>query len=88
MSVQQTFKALSDDTRRHILMLLKDGSLSAGEIAERFETTPATISHHLAILKEAGLVRSRREGKNIHYELNLSVMEELMMWISSFKEDS
>jgi DNA-binding transcriptional ArsR family regulator len=86
LSVQQTLKALSDDTRRNILTLLKDGALSAGDIAERFDTTAATISHHLSILKDAGLVRSRRDGKNIYYDLNLSVMEDLLMWIGTLKE--
>ena len=85
MAVQQTLKALSDATRRDILSLLKSGRLSAGDIAEHFDITAATVSHHLAILKDAGLVRSQRIGKNIYYELNLSVMEELMMWIGSLK---
>ena len=85
MSVQDTIKALSDGTRRDILSLLKSSRLSAGEIVERFDMTGATISHHLSILKDAGLVRSVREGKNIYYELNLSVMEELMLWIQDFK---
>jgi len=85
LAVQQTLKALSDATRRDILSLLKSGRLSAGDIAEHFDITAATVSHHLAILKDAGLVRSQRIGKNIYYELNLSVMEELMMWIGSLK---
>jgi DNA-binding transcriptional ArsR family regulator len=68
--------------------MLKHSRLSAGEIVKRFDMTGATISHHLTILKEAGLVRSVREGKNIYYELNLSVMEELMVWIQDLKENS
>ncbi len=88
MSIQETLKAMSDKTRRDILSMLKASRLSAGEIVERFDMTGATISHHLSILKDAGLVRSVREGKNIYYELNLSVMEELMVWIQDLKETS
>ena len=84
---QKTFKALSDSTRRKILNLLKDGSLSAGEIGEHFDMTGATISHHLNILKEANLVTVQRDGKYLYYELNLSVFEEIISWLSSFKED-
>lgn len=84
---QKTFKALSDSTRRKILNLLKEGSLSAGEIGEHFDMTGATISHHLNILKEANLVTVQREGKYLYYELNLSVFEEIISWLSSFKED-
>ncbi len=86
MGIQDTIKALSDSTRRDILAMLKQSRLSAGEIVERFDMTGATISHHLSILKDAGLVRSVREGKNIYYGLNLSVMEELMVWMQNFKE--
>ena len=88
LGIQDTIKALSDGTRRDILIMLKASRLSAGEIVERFNMTGATISHHLSILKDAGLVRSVREGKNIYYELNLSVMEELMLWIQDLKENS
>lgn len=84
MSLQNTFKALSDTTRREILTLLKDGKLSAGEIANKFDMTQATISHHLSILKKADLVREDKQWKYIYYELNLSVFEEMMMWISQF----
>lgn len=84
MSLQNTFKALSDTTRREILTLLKDGKLSAGEIANKFDMTQATISHHLSILKKADLVREDKQWKYIYYELNLSVFEEIMMWISQF----
>lgn len=87
MSIQDTLKALSDRTRRDILTMLRESRLSAGEIVDHFNMTGATISHHLSILKDAGLVRSIREGKNIYYELNLSVMEELMVWIENFKEN-
>ena len=79
-----TFKALSDPTRRGILNLLKQGPLSAGEIAEHFDMTGATVSHHLSVLKDAELVFDQREGKYIYYILNLSVFEETMSWLQSF----
>lgn len=84
MSLPNTFKALSDPTRREILNLLKERSMSAGEIVERFNTTGATISHHLSILKDADLISDRHEGKYIYYELNLSVFEELLNWFNDF----
>ena len=80
----ETFKALSDPTRREILNLLKEHSLSAGEIVEHFNTTGATISHHLSILRSADLITDKRDGKFIYYELNLSVFEEVMNWFSDF----
>ncbi len=82
----ETFKALSDPTRREILNLLKERPLPAGEIVEHFNMTGATISHHLSILKKADLISDRHEGKYIYYELNLSVFEELIGWFSGFKE--
>ena len=89
MGFQQTFKALSDPTRREILQLLKGGRMSAGEIVDHFPMTGATISHHLAVLKSAGLVDVEREGKYLYYELNLSVVEEIMAWFAGFaKEDN
>lgn len=90
MSFQQTFKALSDSTRRKILSDLKIGPLSAGEIASRFAVSDATISHHLQVLKSAGLILDEKRGKYIYYKLNLSVMEELLSWVTGFtdKEDS
>ena len=87
MGFQETFKALSDRTRRNILNLLKEKSMSAGEIGERFDMTGATISHHLSILKDAGLIIDKRQGKYIYYELNLSVFEEVMSWLSGFMEE-
>lgn len=87
MGFQKTFKALSDGTRWKILNLLKQGSLSAGEIGQHFEMTGATISHHLSILKDAGLVTDEKRGKYVYYELNLSVLEELINWLQDFKED-
>lgn len=84
MVFQQTFKALSDKTRREILLLLKNGKLSAGEIAENFNMTQATISHHLSVLKKADLINEDRQWKYIYYELNASVFEEVMLWFSQF----
>ena len=85
MGVQQTLKALDDPVRREILGLLKKGRLSAGEIANRFDITGAAISRHLSVLKDADLVRDTREGKYIYYELNTSVLEEVMVWIADLK---
>ena len=85
MGLQQTFKALSDPIRREILNLLKKGRMSAGEICEHFEVTDASISRHLSVLKEADLVRDTREGKFIIYELNASVLEEILLWVRDLK---
>ena len=88
MGIEKTMKALSDDTRREILALLKSGSLSAGEITEHFPMSGAAISRHLSILKEADLVRDKRDGKYIYYELNASVLEEILLWITTIKGDT
>ena len=85
VGVQNTMKALSDPIRRRILELLKSGRLSAGEIAEKFPVSGAAISKHLSVLKEADLIRDSREGKYIFYELNTSVLEEVMLWLTSLK---
>ena len=85
MSLQNTLKALSDPIRREILNLLKGGRLSAGAITEHFPVTAASISRHLSVLKEADLIRDTREGKFIFYELNASVLEEIMLWITDLK---
>ena len=85
MGLQATLKALSDPIRREILNLLKCGRLSAGEITDHFDVTPASISRHLSVLKEADLVRDQREGKFIFYELNTSVLEETLLWLTSLK---
>ena len=85
MGLQNTLKALADPIRREILNLLKNGPLSAGEIVDHFSVTGASISRHLSVLKEADLIRDRREGKFIYYELNASVLEEIMLWISDLK---
>lgn len=82
MTFADTFKALSHPVRREILNLLKAGRLSAGEIAGQFEMTGATISHHLSILKKADLIRETREKNFIYYELNASVLEEIMVWFA------
>lgn len=85
MALQQTLKALADPIRREILNLLKGGRMSAGEIAEHFPVTGASISRHLSVLKEADLVRDSREGQHIFYDLNASVLEEIMLWITDLK---
>ena len=85
MGIQNTIKALSDPIRRDILTLLKAGRLSAGEIAEKFPVSGAAISKHLSILKDADLIRDAREGKFIFYELNASVLEEVMLWLTGLK---
>lgn len=85
MGFAETFKALSDPIRRDILSLLKTGRLSAGEIGSHFEMTGATISYHLGILKKAGLVFESREKNYIFYELNTSVVEEVMLWLSELR---
>ena len=85
MSLQLTLKALSDPIRREILNLLKTGSMAAGDIAAKFDVTGAAVSRHLAVLKEADLIRDNREGKFIFYELNASVLEEILLWITELK---
>ena len=88
MGIQSTLKALSDPIRRQILDMLKPGSLSAGEIAEKFPISGAAVSKHLSVLKEADLIRDTREGKFIFYELNTSVLEEVMLWLITLKGES
>ena len=85
MGLQQTLKALSDPIRREILNLLKKDRLSAGEIADHFPVTGASISRHLSLLKDADLIRDHREGKFIFYEINTSVLEETMLWLADLK---
>jgi len=85
VGIQNTMKALSDPIRREILGLLKSGRLSAGEIAEKFPVSGAAVSKHLSVLKEADLIRDAREGKFIFYELNASVLEEVMLWLAGLK---
>ena len=85
MGMQNTLRALADPIRREILNLLKGGRMSAGEIVEHFDVTGASISRHLSVLKEADLIRDTREGKFIYYDLNASVLEEIMLWITDLK---
>ncbi len=85
MGLQQTMKALADPIRRDILNMLKAGRLSAGEISERFPVTAASISRHLSVLKDADLVRDNRQGQHIIYELNTSVLEEALLWLTELK---
>ncbi len=87
MALQETLKALSDPIRREILNLLKKGRLSAGDICEHFTVTSASISRHLSVLKDADLIRDKREGKFIFYELNTSVLEEALLFIADLKGD-
>ena len=88
MSFAETFKALSDPARREILLLLRGGRMSAGEIAGHFEMTGATVSYHLSVLKKSDLVFETREKNFIYYELNTSVVEEVMLWLSQLKGDN
>jgi len=87
MSLQETLKALSDPTRREILQMLRSGSKSAGEISEKFDITAAAVSRHLAVLKDADLIRDQRDGKFIIYTLNTSVLEDVLFWVSNLKEE-
>lgn len=85
MGLQQTFKALSDPIRREILQLLRERPMAAGEITARFSVSAATISHHLSTLREAGLVLDEKRGRYIYYELNMSVVSEILGWFSALK---
>ncbi len=88
MGFADTFKALSDPVRRDILVMLRDGRMSAGEISRRFDMTSATISYHLNILKKADLVYEEKEKNFVFYNLNTSVVEEIMIWLSSLSGDT
>jgi DNA-binding transcriptional ArsR family regulator len=81
MAHNQAFKALADPTRREILRLLGKGEMTAGQLAERFDMTKPSMSHHFAVLKDADLIFSRREGQQIYYALNATVMQEVMTWL-------
>lgn len=85
MSMQDTLQALADPTRRELLNLLKQSRMSAGEISNHFSISGAAVSRHLSVLKEADLIRDEREGKYIYYELNATVLEEILLWISELK---
>lgn len=79
--MDQVFKALRDGTRRQILQLLREGNLTAGEIADEFAISRPSISHHLDILKRADLISVERKGQFLHYRLNTTVVEELLRWV-------
>ena len=85
MSIQNTTKAIADPIRRRILELLKKGRMTAGNIASHFDVTLPSISRHLSILKESGLIRDSREGQFIYYEINTSVLEDVLTWIVNLK---
>lgn len=85
MGIQNTMKALADPTRRTILNLLKKNRLSAGEIAEHFNMSLPAVSKHLNVLKDADLIRDKREGKYIFYELNASVLDEALLWLKDLR---
>ena len=87
MGLQKTLKALADPVRREILDMLRIGRMSAGDITEKFSITGAVISRHLSVLKDADLIRDKREGKFIFYEINVSVLEETMLWLTKLKGD-
>ena len=88
MSFAETFKALSDPARREILMMLKNGRMSAGDIASHFDMTGATVSYHLSVLKKADLVYETKQKNFVFYELNTSVFEEIMLWFAQFKGEN
>ena len=88
LGLQHTLKALADPIRRDILHLLKDGAMSAGDIAAHFPVTAAAISRHLSVLKEADLIRDSREGKYIYYQLHTSVLEEMILWATDLKGET
>ncbi len=85
VSMQDTLQALADPTRREILNLLKQSRMSAGEISNHFSISGAAVSRHLSVLKEADLIRDERDGKYIYYELNATVLEEILLWISELR---
>ncbi|NMB11283.1 MAG: winged helix-turn-helix transcriptional regulator [Firmicutes bacterium] len=82
-----TFKALSDPNRRKILQLLKRGDLTAGELAEHFEISKPSLSHHLSVLKQAGLVSDERQGQNIIYSLESTVFQDIIAWLMEYTGD-
>jgi ArsR family transcriptional regulator, arsenate/arsenite/antimonite-responsive transcriptional repressor len=87
MSQDQTFRALADPTRRDILDLLRQGEMTAGALAEKFDMTKPSMSHHFAVLKEADLITSRRDGQQIWYGLNTTVVQDLMVWVTRLTKD-
>lgn len=81
MGMSETLKAISDPVRREILEMLKEGRMTAGDIVSRFNLTGATVSYHLSTLKKSGLIAETKYKKYIYYELNISVFEEVLLWI-------
>ncbi|MBR4288010.1 MAG: winged helix-turn-helix transcriptional regulator [Clostridia bacterium] len=88
MALHETLRAMADPIRREILNLLKQGKMTAGEITTHFPVTGAAVSRHLSVLKEADLIRDTREGKFIIYEINTSVLEDVMLWINALKGEN
>ena len=88
MGFAETFKALSDPARREILLMLRNGKMSAGDIASHFDMTGATVSYHLSVLKKADLVYETKQKNFVFYELNTSVFEEIMLWFAQFKGEN
>ena len=84
MALKNTFKALSDPVRRDILLTLRNNSLTVGEIVEKYNLSNSTISYHLSILKKANLVKEKKSKNYIYYEVNVSVFEDMMVWITQF----
>ena len=87
MALQETMRAMADPIRRSILNLLKKGPMTAGDISQQFDVSFAAVSRHLSVLKDADLIRDRREGKYIYYELNASILEEVLLWLTDLKGD-
>ena len=88
MGFAETFKALSDPARREILLMLRNGKMSAGDIGSHFDMTGATVSYHLSVLKKADLVYETKQKNFVFYELNTSVFEEIMLWFAQFKGEN
>jgi len=87
-NMNSLFKALNDPTRREILEMLKDGDMTAGDIADRFNMTKPSISHHLTLLKQADLVIDIRKGQFIYYSLNATVLDDIVKWFMQFDKKS
>lgn len=87
MGLADTFKALSDPIRRQILELLKEGRLSAGDLATALSITPAALSYHLRLLKQADLIMEYKEKNFIYYELQITILDEMLLWINQFKKE-
>ena len=86
-SFNLTFKALSDPTRRRILQLLNNGPLSAGEIADQFNMTKPSISHHLNLLKQVDMIIDEKQGQYVIYRLNTTVFQEIVQWLMDFSDE-